>query len=198
MDPMRRSAQRLSEEACRTILERGGACVLALAGGPATDGYPYAVPVNYVYVAPSDADAPVPAPSGSGSRDGRRAGRHGHLLIHGSARGAKLGAIARDARVSACVIDSDELVPEELTTYFRSVIAFGTATVIGPDDAPACRRALELLAGKYAPRVHAGKVAAEIDRLLARTVIVDVAIDAMTGKEAIELVRMRRSRPSPS
>ena len=43
---LRRKRQALSKEACAEILSRGTSGVLALAGD---DGYPYAVPISYVY-----------------------------------------------------------------------------------------------------------------------------------------------------
>ena len=43
---MRRKRQQLDEAACRAVLERGTSGVLAVSGD---DGYPYAVPLSYVY-----------------------------------------------------------------------------------------------------------------------------------------------------
>ena len=43
---MRRKRQQLSREESIAVLERGTAGVLAVAG---TEGYPYAVPLSYVY-----------------------------------------------------------------------------------------------------------------------------------------------------
>ena len=43
---MRRKGQQLSAEECIEILNRGTSGVLALEGD---DGYPYAVPLSYVY-----------------------------------------------------------------------------------------------------------------------------------------------------
>ena len=43
---MRRNKQALSQDACATILYRCTSGVLALSGD---DGYPYAVPISYVY-----------------------------------------------------------------------------------------------------------------------------------------------------
>ena len=43
---MRRGRQSLPPNVCREILEKGVSGVLAVSGD---DGYPYAVPLNYVY-----------------------------------------------------------------------------------------------------------------------------------------------------
>ena len=39
--------------------------------------------------------------------------------------GHKLDIIAKQNKVSFCIIDKDTIVPEKYTTYFRSVIVFG-------------------------------------------------------------------------
>ena len=65
---MRRKRQKLSGEETAAILHRGTNGVLALAGD---DGYPYAVPVSYVY-------------------DGT------YIYVHGAKAGHKIDAIARE------------------------------------------------------------------------------------------------------
>ena len=96
---MRRSRQALSQADCEKILKTATAGVLAVTGD---GGYPYAVPLSYVYA-------------------------EGRLYFHCAGSGHKLDAISADDRVSFCVIDRDEIHPEKFTTFFRSVILFGTA-----------------------------------------------------------------------
>ena len=95
--PMRRNKQALSPAQCEAVLTRGSSGVLAVSGD---DGYPYAVPLSYVYAG-------------------------GRLYFHCAASGHKLDAVRRCSKASFCVIDQDRVVPEEYTTYFRSVIVFG-------------------------------------------------------------------------
>lgn len=172
MNPMRRKRQQLDPERCVDILQRGRFCTLALAGTPGTDGYPYAVPVNYAY-----------APA---TEDEQARGIVGHLLIHCALKGTKLDALATDGRVSACVVDRDTVVPERFTTYFVSVIAYGRAQLV--EDKNRRRAALVALADKYSPQESEDAVRAEIDGQIARTAIVDIAIEHLSGKQAIELV----------
>ena len=54
------------------------------------------------------------------------------------------------------------------------------------------REYLELLAEKYSPQVE--DRAKEIDQQFAHVCMVEIAIDHMTGKEAIELVRERKAK----
>ncbi len=99
---MRRKAQILSQEDCITLLNHGTSGVLAVLGD---EGYPYAVPLSYVYY-------------------------DGKLYFHSAKSGHKLDSILRNNKASFCVIDRDEIVPAEYTSYFRSVIVFGTVQII--------------------------------------------------------------------
>ena len=91
---MRRYRQQLGQEETISILKSGKTAVLGVLGD---DGYPYTVPINYVYA-------------------------DGKIYFHGAKSGHKIDAIKRCGRVSLCVIEKDDVVKEELTTYFRSVI----------------------------------------------------------------------------
>ena len=96
---MRRKKQQLAPERVEEILSRRTAGTLAVLGD---NGYPYAVPLSYVY-------------------------HNGRIYFHCARAGHKLDAIRGCDKVSFCVIDQDEIVPAEFTTYFRSVIVFGRA-----------------------------------------------------------------------
>ena len=109
----------------------------------------------------------------------------GKIYFHCASEGHKLDAINKDSRVSFSVIDKDQIVQEKYTTYFRSVIVFGKAHVIEDQDAK--RTALEKLALKYSPDYKEG-IAAEIDGSFKAVRMVQIDIEHMTGKEAIELV----------
>lgn len=158
MHEMRRSKQALSIDETRNILLTGRLATLAVAGD---EGYPYAVPVNYVYDSKS-------------------------VYIHSARQGHKIDALARNPKCSLCVVDADRIVPEEFTTYFRSAILFGRAEFVA--DPEEKRRALRLLCEKYAPGLDPE---AEIGRFFETVCIIRITPDRITGKEAIELVRRR-------
>ena len=158
---MRRKNQALSMEESAAVLTRGTSGVLALSGD---NGYPYAVPISYVY-------------------DGAR------IHFHCAKAGYKLDAIKRDNKASFCVIDKDEVIPEEYTTYFRSVIVFGTIRAI--QDEQEKREAIEKLALKYAPEDTAVRRKSAIDREWEPLCMLEMTIEHLTGKEAIELVRAK-------
>lgn len=125
------------------------------------DDYPYAVPVNYVY-------------------DGKA------VYIHCAMQGHKLDAIRRNPKCSMCIVDKDDVIPEKFTTCFRSVILFGKAYVV--NDEKERLDALLKLSEKYSPGIDPED---EINRFIKVVCVVRIDIDSVTGKEAIELTRMR-------
>ena len=160
---MRRKKQRLSAEACEAILAEGTSGVLAVDGD---GGYPYAVPLSYVY-------------------------QDGKLFFHCAKSGHKLDAVRACPKASFCVVDRDQVVPPEYTTYFRSAIAFGTVRVV--EDPEEKQNALLLLARRYAPEQSQTDHQREIDRFFSNLCIAELTIQHLTGKEAIELVRAKAS-----
>lgn len=157
---MRRKNQLISKENTDDILYKGTSGVLALHGD---EDYPYAVPISYVY-------------------DGER------IYFHSAKSGHKIDAIKNESKASFCVINLDQVIPEEYTTYFRSVIAFGRVRLI--DDIKEKRIALEKLAARYSPNLEQGRLE-EIDKSLDRVEMIVFEIEHLSGKEAIELVNKK-------
>ncbi|MGI6218189.1 MAG: pyridoxamine 5'-phosphate oxidase family protein [Coriobacteriales bacterium] len=160
---MRRKRQQLPEEECVAILERGTSGVLAVLGD---DGYPYAVPISYVYT-------------------------NGKIYFHCAREGHKVDAIRTCEKVSFCVVDKDEVIPEKYTTLYRSVIAFGRARIVEDEDEKLS--SAEALGDKYYPN-HPKELEAEISCGIDRMLMVRIDIDHLTGKEAIELVKEMASQ----
>ena len=52
------------------------------------------------------------------------------IYFHGAKSGYKIDEINKFNKVSLCVVDKDDVVEEELTTYFKSVILFGKARIL--------------------------------------------------------------------
>ena len=154
---MRRNKQALTAEEIAEILKRNTSGVLAVNGD---GGYPYAVPLSYVYL-------------------------DSKLYFHCAGTGHKLESILKDGKVSFCVIDQDQVVGEEYTTYFRSVVAFGQARVL--EGAEKLRPLVELCE-KYYPG-HLEQTRQKAEHALKNVSIVEVTIEHMTGKTAMELVK---------
>ena len=161
MREMRRSRQLLSREDCESILNKQTSGVLSVYGD---DGYPYGVPLSYVYA-------------------------DGKLYFHSAKTGHKIDAVRKNNKVSFTIIAQDNIVPEEYTTHFRSVIVFGRVRILETDTEK--RAAIEQLAEKYMPDLKEGRLQ-EIDREFSRLCMLELTMDHMTGKEAIELVRARQ------
>lgn len=161
---MRRKSQALSFDECAEILNRGTSGVLALSGD---NQYPYAVPLSYVY-------------------DNTK------IYFHCAQEGHKIDSILRNAKASFCVIDQDQIIPEKYTTYFRSVIAFGTIRIL--HDSEQKRTAIEKLTQKYVPNGGISNLKQAIDQEWEGLCMLEMAIKHLTGKEAIELAK-RKIKP---
>jgi len=160
---MRRNQQLLSEETCIDILNRGTSGVLAVLGD---GGYPYAVPLSYGY-------------------------ENGKIYFHGAKVGHKVDAVRSEDRASFCVVDQDKVVAEEYTTYFRSVIAFGRARIV--EDEEEKYRIVEMMAKKFYPDDTDENRKATIAKGFANVGVMELAIEHMTGKEHIKIIRAREA-----
>jgi 5-nitroimidazole antibiotic resistance protein nimA len=154
---MRRFNQLLSNEESINILNKNTSGVLAVYGD---NGYPYAVPLSYLYY-------------------------NNKIYFHCAKSGHKLDAIRNYNKVSFCVIDMDNVVPEEYTTYFRSVIVFGKAKILLNEE---MRKPIEMLAEKYSPDDEVGRLN-EIEQGFNHMSMIEISIEHLTGKESIELIK---------
>lgn len=150
---MRRANQLLSEAETERILKEGSTGVLAVSGD---DGYPYTVPLNYVYI-------------------------DGKIYFHCAREGHKIDALKRNDKVSFCIISDDKVVPELFATAFRSVIVFGRARILDADEE--IIKAVWAIADKYSPEYHE-KAKEEISSGLEAMYIVEITVEHMTGKQA--------------
>ncbi|WP_366923084.1 pyridoxamine 5'-phosphate oxidase family protein [Metallumcola ferriviriculae] len=128
------------------------------------DNYPYTVPVSYAF-------------------------KDGKLFIHTAKQGHKIDSIKRNDKVTFCVIEKDEVVQKTFTTHFRSISIFGRARILADDSER--RYALECLVEKYSPDyIKEGQQ--EIKKDWDRVCLIEVKIEHMTGKAAIEIVNGKK------
>ena len=99
----------------------------------------------------------------------------------------KLDLLRQNPKASFCVVDQDQIVPEKYTTYFRSVILFGTVRELTDDGEK--HAAIEALALRYHPTDTPEGRTAAIDQDWAPLCVLEMTVEHMTGKEAIELVQ---------
>ncbi|MEA4926750.1 MAG: pyridoxamine 5'-phosphate oxidase family protein [Syntrophomonadaceae bacterium] len=147
---MRRNDKQISEEAAIAILKKGMYGVLATIG---EDGYPYGVPVNYVY-------------------------ENGKIYFHSSAADGHKGANTRFCdKVCFTVTENVELLADKFNTRFESVVVFGRIK-----EVPAMKQViLEGMLDKYsAPYRPAGLE--YISKAAAKTTVYEISIEAVSGK----------------
>ncbi|MEI0799720.1 pyridoxamine 5'-phosphate oxidase family protein, partial [Brachyspira intermedia] len=156
---MKKKKQLLSHSESIKILEKCTSGVLGIIGD---DNYPYTVPLSYVY---SD----------------------NKIFFHGAKRGYKIDAIKNNNKASFCIIEKDDVKMKEYTTYYRSVIVFGKVFIIEDEDKK--REAIEKLAIKYYPNDTKENRNNIIDKEYNAMCMIELDIEHITGKEAIELVK---------
>ncbi len=150
--PMRRSKQQVEDAACKRVLQTARRGVLAVHGD---GGYPYAVPLNFVYDEESDA-----------------------VFFHAAKEGHKLDAIRQNDKVCFTAWNDGYKEPGDWAWYVTSVVAFGRAYLV--DDSQESDRFLRALAQKYFPPEE--DVEDEMTRHAARVQMIAVRIEHMTGK----------------
>lgn len=147
---MRRYKQELSFDECEKVLVSEPRGVLAVHG---ENGYPYALPMNFIYL-------------------------NGRLYFHSAKEGHKLEAIAKNDKVSFCVMDKGFRKDGQWPLNIRSVVVFGRIARL--DDTKNAEAILRRLGLKYYP--SAGEVEAEISKSMKNADILELTIDHMTGK----------------
>lgn len=147
---MRRQKQELSEEECIDILVNEPRGVLALMGDY---DYPYALPMSHVYV-------------------------DGKIYFHGAMKGHKNDAVAKNDKVSYCVMDKGVKNDDGWSYTFKSVIVFGRIRFLTDKNEKIDK--LTYLGDKFFP-THEETVN-EISRLLDRTEVFEITIEHMSGK----------------
>ncbi|MEI3316099.1 MAG: pyridoxamine 5'-phosphate oxidase family protein [Eggerthellaceae bacterium] len=126
------------------------------------DGYPYTVPLNYLYV---EADEPEAL---------------GKVYFHSAKAGHKIDAIERDPKASFCVIADDTVLPDKYSTAYKSIIAFGTVRLI---EGNLAHKALFDLGDKYNPH-HEDRTLEEVNSAEHKCAMIEFTIEHLTGKES--------------
>ena len=139
-------------------------CTSGVLGVTGDNDYPYTVPVSYIF-------------------------KDDKLFFHCAKEGHKIDSIKRNDKVTFCVIEKDEIIQKTFTTHFRSVCIFGRARILTDDSEK--RYVLKSLVEKYAhDYIEEGQQ--EIESGLNRVCLVEVKIEHMTGKAAIEIVNSKQ------
>lgn len=148
---MRRKDRELTGEEARNIVENGIYGILSTIG---EDGYPYGVPVNYVYDRDKEA-----------------------IYIHGTREVSHRGAnIAFSSKACFTVINRAEILADKFTTRYQSAIMFGEIHAIQDN-----RKVLEAFIEKYSHDFKEEGIA-YVERAHAQTSVYEFTIESITGK----------------
>lgn len=135
-------------------------CTAGVLGVNGDDGYPYTVPMSYAYV-------------------------DGKIFMHSAKKGHKIDGIKKSNKVTFTVIEKDEVIQKTFTTHYRSVSVFGRARLLVDDKEK--RNAMEKIADKYSPD-YIKESHVEIEKEWDRFCLIEIRIEHMTGKAAIEII----------
>lgn len=148
---MRRKDRELTAEETRNILENGIYGILSTIG---EDGYPYGVPVNYVYDRNKDA-----------------------IYIHGTREVShKYANMEFSSKACFTVITKAETLSDKFSTSYQSAIMFGNIHVLQDG-----RKVLEAFIEKYSHDFKADGIA-YVERAHDHTRVYEFAIESITGK----------------
>lgn len=148
---MRRKSQQITPEEFRRILTEEKRAVLSVLGD---DGYPYGVPINFIYI-PED----------------------NSIYFHCAKEGHKLDSMRRCDKVCLTVHDSGYR-KDDWSYYVNSVIVFGRASII--EDLNLKREKARAFGAKYIPTKE--ELEDGIDDGLSRIHMIRISIEHMTGK----------------
>ncbi len=154
--PVRKKKNEISAEAAKTLLCHARRGVLAVQGD---DGYPYAIPVNYLY-----------------DELARK------IYFHGARAGHKVDALRACDKVCFTVM-SDEIIRDEpWAPYMQSAVVFGRCRLL--ESGPEALALIKRLAMKYYPdeRLAEEEIAASGKAVQ----MYEITIEHLSGKEVQE------------
>ena len=148
---MYKKERQIPDEKVKQMLTDAREGTLAMYGD---DGYPYALPMNYVYL--NDA-----------------------IYIHTAKYGYKIDALNMNQKVCFSVIVRSKIAPELFTTKYESIVATCDAEFIEDDSER--HLVMETFIERYSPDFHEGGMKF-IKASLSKTAIVKLNIKEVKGK----------------
>ncbi len=154
--PMRRAKREITEQEAKQLLRESRRGVLAVSGD---NGYPYAVPINYLYDEAQN-----------------------RIIFHSACEGQKVEALDRCDKVCFTVYGNEHILKEAWAPYVQSTIVFGRCKRV--EDSTEARALLKRFAMKYFPEESIADREIESSAERARVYIID--IEHLTGKQIQE------------
>lgn len=152
---IRRKKNEIDTDAAKALLLSSRRGVLAVNGG----GYPYAIPINYVY----DMDT-------------------GKIYFHGAKAGHKVDALRTRDKVCFTAYGNETVKEEAWVPFVQSVVVFGRCRLVEPGETAAAL--LKKLAMKYYPSEQLADD--EITRAGKAAQMFEIEIEHLSGKEVQE------------
>lgn len=153
---VRKKANEITVSLAKDLIKKSRRGILAVNGD---NGYPYAIPINYLYEEESQ-----------------------KIFFHGSKVGHKVDAIKKSDKVCFTVYGNEQIKDETWAPYLQSALVFGRCKLIEDED-----RAMKVLkdfAMKYYP--SASMVEEEMKKAAKATQMFEITIEHISGKEVQE------------
>lgn len=154
--PIRRKSREISTEAAKQLLKQERRGVLAVNGD---DGYPYALPINYLYDEEEN-----------------------KIYFHGALAGHKYDSIKACDKVCFTVYGNEHIEDVEWAPYMQSTILYGRCHMIA--DQEQAVKLVKKLAMKYYPDEQTADV--EIAQSAKGMQMYEIEIEHLTGKQIQE------------
>lgn len=154
--PIRRTKNEISTDAAKQLLKKERRAVLAVNGD---DGYPYAVPMNFLYC----------------EEDGK-------IYFHGSRTGHKIDSLKKNDKVCLTVYGNETFEKDSWAPCVQSVIVFGRCCLM--EDRERAAGILRKLAEKYYPDQET--VEEEMNRSGAGVQMLELTVEHLSGKQIRE------------
>lgn len=149
---MNKKERQLGEAQVKELMMKGKTGTLSLNG---EGGYPYSVPVNYVYF--NDA-----------------------IYIHGADHGYKVDMVKANGKACFSCYVNVEILADKLTAAFESFIATGTAVMV--EDREEKKAVLDYIVDQLSEPEFKEKGSKMIAAMLDKTGIIKFNIEEITGK----------------
>lgn len=147
---MRRSDKAITDKEALDLLTNGEYGILSTVG---ENGYAYGVPLSYSFV-------------------------DGNIYFHAANEGLKIDNLLFNSKVCFTIVGNTKLLPEQFSTNYESVIAFGKASIIEGEEKI---QGLKFLIEKYSPEfVESGLE--YINRAQSATKVIKIEVEKITGK----------------
>lgn len=154
--PMRRKQKQITESETKHLLRTERRGVLAVNGD---DGYPYAIPVNYLYDEEQE-----------------------KIFFHGAKAGHKIDALKKNDKVCFTVYGNERMEEGDWAPYLQSAVIFGRCHLV--EDAALTEEKVCEVARKYYPNEE--EIQTEVEKSGKAVQLYEITIEHMSGKQIQE------------